>query len=207
MVKDEDVCLHCGLCAERCPTGAWDMQKYLIDMTGRPRLRDHHVRPKPDQQRKRLRRPLRQRQRFGVSQRQRDVRPIDPAPRRAGVAAQRIFPSNIQGLPTWYEVRVTEDELSRRPRRRRHDGGDEPADLGQATSPRSSPAAICSMIRPSRCRHRNSGDDITRDRRAADRDHQLDLHRSAPAPALQEHHLSSARSAPCSTWIPSWSSN
>ncbi len=29
MVKDEDVCLHCGLCAERCPTGAWDMQKYL----------------------------------------------------------------------------------------------------------------------------------------------------------------------------------
>lgn len=33
MVKDEDVCLHCGLCAERCPTGAWDMQKYLIDIT------------------------------------------------------------------------------------------------------------------------------------------------------------------------------
>ncbi|HJW11762.1 MAG TPA: FAD-dependent oxidoreductase [Albitalea sp.] len=33
MVKDEDVCLHCGLCAERCPTGAWDMQKFMIDMT------------------------------------------------------------------------------------------------------------------------------------------------------------------------------
>ncbi len=32
MAKDEDVCLHCGLCAERCPTGAWDMKKYLIDM-------------------------------------------------------------------------------------------------------------------------------------------------------------------------------
>ena len=29
MAKDEDVCLHCGLCAERCPTGAWDMQKYF----------------------------------------------------------------------------------------------------------------------------------------------------------------------------------
>ena len=27
--KDEDVCLHCGLCAERCPTGAWDMQKFF----------------------------------------------------------------------------------------------------------------------------------------------------------------------------------
>ncbi|MEB2319574.1 MAG: FAD-dependent oxidoreductase [Pseudomonadota bacterium] len=33
MVKDEDVCLHCGLCAERCPTGAWDMRKTLIEMT------------------------------------------------------------------------------------------------------------------------------------------------------------------------------
>ncbi len=33
MVKDEDVCLHCSLCAERCPTGAWDMQKFLLDMT------------------------------------------------------------------------------------------------------------------------------------------------------------------------------
>ena len=29
MAKDEDVCLHCGLCAERCPTGAWDMQKFM----------------------------------------------------------------------------------------------------------------------------------------------------------------------------------
>jgi formate dehydrogenase (NADP+) beta subunit len=33
MIKDEDVCLHCGLCAERCPTGAWDMQKFLLEMT------------------------------------------------------------------------------------------------------------------------------------------------------------------------------
>jgi len=33
MAKDEDVCLHCGLCAERCPTGAWDMQKFLLNMT------------------------------------------------------------------------------------------------------------------------------------------------------------------------------
>ncbi len=32
MAKDEDVCLHCGLCAERCPTGAWDMKKYLVEM-------------------------------------------------------------------------------------------------------------------------------------------------------------------------------
>ena len=30
MVKDEDLCVHCGLCAERCPTAAWDMQKSTI---------------------------------------------------------------------------------------------------------------------------------------------------------------------------------
>jgi len=32
MVKDEDLCVHCGLCAERCPTGAWDMQKSTVLM-------------------------------------------------------------------------------------------------------------------------------------------------------------------------------
>ncbi|HMD50979.1 MAG TPA: 4Fe-4S dicluster domain-containing protein, partial [Bryobacteraceae bacterium] len=38
MAKDEDVCVHCGLCAERCPTAAWDMQKFelLIPYAGRP---------------------------------------------------------------------------------------------------------------------------------------------------------------------------
>ena len=38
MYKDEDVCVHCGLCAERCPTAAWDMQKFdlLIPYAGRP---------------------------------------------------------------------------------------------------------------------------------------------------------------------------
>ncbi|MBP6776247.1 MAG: FAD-dependent oxidoreductase [Piscinibacter sp.] len=41
MVKDEDVCLHCGLCAERCPTGAWDMQKFLYLSTyAGPKCRD-----------------------------------------------------------------------------------------------------------------------------------------------------------------------
>ncbi len=41
MVKDEDVCLHCGLCAERCPTGAWDMQKFLLE-TAKPRAHACH---------------------------------------------------------------------------------------------------------------------------------------------------------------------
>src|SRR5690606_35196216 len=30
MLKDEDICLHCGLCAERCPTAAWDMRRFEV---------------------------------------------------------------------------------------------------------------------------------------------------------------------------------
>jgi formate dehydrogenase (NADP+) beta subunit len=48
MVKDEDVCLHCGLCAERCPTGAWDMQKFLLVTTkAGPSCRSHGAKAKP----------------------------------------------------------------------------------------------------------------------------------------------------------------
>ena len=32
MVKDEYVCIHCGLCAERCPTAAWDMKKFTLEI-------------------------------------------------------------------------------------------------------------------------------------------------------------------------------
>jgi NADPH-dependent glutamate synthase beta subunit-like oxidoreductase len=32
MIKDENLCVHCGLCAERCPTAAWDMQKSTVDI-------------------------------------------------------------------------------------------------------------------------------------------------------------------------------
>jgi ferredoxin len=46
MAKDEDVCLHCGLCAERCPTGAWDMQKFLIDMAHAPGISGHYAEPR-----------------------------------------------------------------------------------------------------------------------------------------------------------------
>ena len=47
MVKDEDVCLHCGLCAERCPTGAWDMQKFRLDTTqAGPLCRDTRATPR-----------------------------------------------------------------------------------------------------------------------------------------------------------------
>ena len=32
MVKDEDICVHCGLCAERCPTYAWDMRRFVLHL-------------------------------------------------------------------------------------------------------------------------------------------------------------------------------
>ncbi len=44
MVKDENLCLHCGLCAERCPTGAWDMQRFLLE----PALAGHGCSHRPE---------------------------------------------------------------------------------------------------------------------------------------------------------------
>jgi NADPH-dependent glutamate synthase beta subunit-like oxidoreductase/ferredoxin len=43
MVKDEDLCVHCGLCAERCPTAAWDMRKFelLIPYAGQEACASH----------------------------------------------------------------------------------------------------------------------------------------------------------------------
>jgi NAD-dependent dihydropyrimidine dehydrogenase PreA subunit len=41
MVKDENLCIHCSLCAERCPTAAWDMQKSLFKF---PRAIDYNAR-------------------------------------------------------------------------------------------------------------------------------------------------------------------
>ena len=43
MAKDEDMCLHCGLCAERCPTGAWDMQKFFyVEAQAAQACQTHH---------------------------------------------------------------------------------------------------------------------------------------------------------------------
>ena len=47
MAKDENVCLHCGLCAERCPTGAWDMQKFFYSVTKAGQDETNRELPKP----------------------------------------------------------------------------------------------------------------------------------------------------------------
>ena len=112
MVKDEDVCVHCGLCAERCPTAAWDMQKFelLIPYAGRPAC---------------------------ISSSTASLRVNDFAIKLANVngtgsasangllmqamfrmgipvSGKNLFPSNIQGLPTWYEIRVNKDGYTAR---------------------------------------------------------------------------------------------
>ena len=100
MAKDEDLCLHCGLCAERCPTGAWDMRKFTLEMAQAGQrmpihavndfvIRFANVNGSGSASANLL--FARSIMRMGV--------PIAP---------RNIFPSNIQGLPTWYEVRVSE---------------------------------------------------------------------------------------------------
>ena len=66
MVKDEDLCLHCGLCAERCPTNAWDMQKSVLHL---PQLGSY-----AHDALQRFRHQVRQRQRLGFGERERHVR-------------------------------------------------------------------------------------------------------------------------------------
>ncbi len=52
MVKDENFCIHCGLCAERCPTAAWDMQKSLLSFPKALDYDGYNSGEKPCQQRK-----------------------------------------------------------------------------------------------------------------------------------------------------------
>jgi Pyruvate/2-oxoacid:ferredoxin oxidoreductase gamma subunit len=104
------------------------------------------------------------------------------------VSPRNIFPSNIQGLPTWYEVRVSERGwLGRR-------GG---IDMMVAMNPQTWDADVREIepggylfydsTRPLPAAP--SASDINRHRHAADRDLQRHLHRPAPAPAVQEHHV------------------
>jgi len=112
MVKDEDVCLHCGLCASAGPTGAWDMQKFLLDITHcrRDGLRGKTRHSKKEGRIERIE---------AVNDFVGEVSPTSMAPAAAsgtssfrqelpahglpGQPAQH-FPSTSSGLPTWYEV-------------------------------------------------------------------------------------------------------
>ena len=118
MVKDEDICVHCGLCAERCPTGAWDMQKsevlipYAVDEAAEWIRR-----------RRAQRRPEQGLYVAGINDVVIKIGTVNgtgsasangllrKAIFRMGVpvVGKNYFPSNIQGLPTWYEIRVTGD--------------------------------------------------------------------------------------------------
>ncbi len=124
MVKDEDVCVHCGLCAERCPTAAWDMMKFdlLLPYAGMPnRERGAAMSVCHDVQASRRAAGL---EHCGQSM----ISPLKlanvngtgsasansllmQAIFRMGipVTGKNLFPSNIQGLPTWYEIRVSKD--------------------------------------------------------------------------------------------------
>jgi ferredoxin len=109
MLKDEDLCVHCGLCAERCPTAAWDMQKFelLIGYAG-SQYASSHAYP-----RKRFRNQAGQRQRNRIASAN---GLLMQAIFRMGipVSGKNLFPSNIQGLPTWYEIRVNKDGYTAR---------------------------------------------------------------------------------------------
>ena len=106
MAKDEDLCVHCGLCAERCPTAAWDMQKFelLIPYAGRPVSFTQLMRD----QRKRFRHQIANVNGTGSASAN---GLLMQAIFRMGipVSGKNLFPSNIQGLPTWYEIRVNKD--------------------------------------------------------------------------------------------------
>ena len=119
MVKDEDVCLHCGLCAERCPTGAWDMQKFLLEMAHAGDAPATPASPRQAHWRRCTARKSTRRRINDFVVKFANVNGSGSASAngcsrksilRMGVpvAARNIFPSNIQGLPTWYEVRVVE---------------------------------------------------------------------------------------------------
>ena len=169
MVKDEDLCVHCGLCAERCPTAAWDMQKSYVHWPhADDEARDARAAANPRSP-ERLRRreyPMPQTTPARVNDFAIKIATVNGTGSasantllmksifRSGipVMGKNYFPSNIQGLPTWYEIRVTKRRLRRALRPRRHHGRDERRDLRAGRARKSPPAAIWFTTRPGRAR-------------------------------------------------------
>jgi len=143
---------------------------------------------KPDQQRKRLRRPVRQRQRLRVRQRETSCSRAPVLRMGVPVAPRNIFPSNIQGLPTWYEVRICEAG---------HLGARGGIDLMVAMNPQTGNKDVAGIepggyllydstkpLPASKFR-----DDINVIGVPLTEICNREYNRSAPAPAVQEHHL------------------
>ena len=139
--------------------------------------------------RQRLRRQVRQRQRVGFGQRQRAVRQVDPAHGRADHAAQHLSLQHPGAADLVRGAGVGGRPSRRARRRRRSDGGDEPADLDAGH--RVHRAGRLPVLRQHQA---DAAVAVPRghrgDRRAADRDHQQGLYRIAPAAVVQEHRLS-----------------
>ena len=170
MVKDENVCLHCGLCAERCPTYAWDMRKFVLQIPLRGRdgdSADGGLSQLPAASCQRLEQFETAETRGAtvtrcssdswklVSWQLMTMDRINDfafkiatangtgsasanglimqAIFRMGVpvTGKNVFPSNIQGLPTWYEIRVSRHGYTARTPTLRPDGRAESGDLSE----------------------------------------------------------------------------
>ena len=119
MVKDEDLCVHCGLCAERCPTAAWDMQKFELLI---PLAVSRRFRCPADMAEQRFQQTRSKVNDFALKLANVNGTGSSSANNllmraifRMGVpvSGKNLFPSNIQGLPTWYEIRVNKEVTSR----------------------------------------------------------------------------------------------
>ena len=134
MVKDEDLCVHCGLCAERCPTAAWDMQKSTIQI---PYASDETPPCSTQQQTRKTAINdfvIKLANVNGTGSASANTLLMKSIFRMGiPVMGKNYFPSNIQGLPTWYEIRVTRDGYVARSGPRRHHGRDECRDLRART--------------------------------------------------------------------------
>ncbi len=106
MVKDEDVCLHCGLCAERCPTSAWDMQKFLYQRHQGGDVSYEAIESVNDF-------VIKFANVNGTGSASANNLFAKALFRMGLPVCPRIFsPPIFQGLPTWYEVRVSEKGTS-----------------------------------------------------------------------------------------------
>jgi formate dehydrogenase (NADP+) beta subunit len=106
MVKDEDLCVHCGLCAERCPTAPGTCRS---PRSPAPRDRPHMAQPAKAQERVNDF-VIKLANVNGTGSASANTLLMKSIFRMGiPVMGKNYFPSNIQGLPTWYEIRVTRD--------------------------------------------------------------------------------------------------